>query len=347
MDTTCSSSSSSAPKKKSTGAAAEGLSSANPIVLSSDEDDCEVIKVVAASKKEKIGGPSSIPYNHPPPSAFPQSNHFWSALNEMVSSFEKNESNKSHPIHRVVCYSTSTVVCFYDKYHKARNHLLLIPRPNSPLGNINSISDLIPSQHLDDLREFHSTSQAIASAVTYGNDNQSGRHHRMLFGYHAQPSLTPLHLHIISSDFDSDCIKNKKHINSFTNSKFFVSPDVLEGHMQERGDVKVVVDTERANRILNSTPFSCFRCGVISSNVPQWKQHNRVCKTRLTDDYGAQTNASSLLGFESISNAAGGESKSKKRKAQGDAKPPAAGKDIRKFFGSSDKGKNDGEGSLY
>jgi len=87
---------------------------------------------------------------------------------------------------------------------------------------------------------------------------------------------------------------------------------------------------------------------VISSNVPQWKQHNRACKTRLADDYGAQTNASSLLGFEGISNAAGGgESKSKKRKAQGDAKSPAAGKDIRKFFGSSDKGKNDGEGSLY
>ena len=29
-------------------------------------------------------------------------------------------------------------------------------------------------------------------------------------GYHAIPSLEPLHLHIISQDFESDCLKNKK-----------------------------------------------------------------------------------------------------------------------------------------
>ena len=73
------------------------------------------------------------------------------------------------------------------------------------------------------------------------------------------PSLTPLHLHIMSSDFDSVCIKNKKHVNtcSFTNSKFFVSPNALEGHMQQRAaaaegdDVKVSVDAESANSIIN------------------------------------------------------------------------------------------------
>lgn len=328
-------------------AAAVGRSSADPIVLSSDgddESDCEVVKVVpaAAEKKQKIRRrlPSSIQYNHPPQSAFPQSNHFWSALNELVSSFEKKESNKSHPIHRLVCYSTSSYVCFYDKYRKARQHLLLIPRPSSPLGNINSISDLIPTQHLNDLREFHSRGRIIASALT-----ENDQRHRMLMGYHAVPSLTPLHLHIISSDFDSECIKNKKHINSFTNSRFFVSPGMLEGHMVQRAgavegdDVKVSVDAELANSIINATPFSCFRCGFISKSVPQWKQHNLSCCMVLADDYGAQSKGNdSLLGFECICSDGESESKSKKHRAHGDAaKPPPAGKDIRGFFQSSGK----------
>ena len=337
-------------------AAAAGGSSADPIVLSSDGDDsdegdCEVVKVVPAADEEKL---SSIQYNHPPQSAFPQSNHFWSALNELVSSFEKNESNKSHPIHRVVCCSTSSYVCFYDKYRKARQHLLLIPRPSSPLGSINSISDLIPSQHLNDLREFHSHGLSIASAVT-----KNEQRHRMLMGYHALPSLTPLHLHIISSDFDSECIKNKKHINSFTNSRFFVSPGVLEGHMEKRAgavegdDVKVSVDADRANSIINATPFFCFRCGldaVTSKNVPQWKQHNQSCSMVLADDYGAQSNGiDSLLGFDNIStDCVESKSKSKKHKAHGHAsKPPPSGKDIRGFFPSSGKDAGNVEGSIY
>lgn len=40
-------------------------------------------------------------------------------------------------------------------------------------------------------------------------------------GYHAQPSLDQLHLHVISKDFDSEFLKTKKHFNSFT-TDFFI-----------------------------------------------------------------------------------------------------------------------------
>jgi aprataxin len=30
-------------------------------------------------------------------------------------------------------------------------------------------------------------------------------------GFHSAPSMRALHLHVISSDFDSPCLKNKKH----------------------------------------------------------------------------------------------------------------------------------------
>lgn len=38
-------------------------------------------------------------------------------------------------------------------------------------------------------------------------------------GYHAIPSLQPLHIHIISQDFDSPALKKKQHWNSFTTGK--------------------------------------------------------------------------------------------------------------------------------
>lgn len=43
------------------------------------------------------------------------------------------------------------------------------------------------------------------------------------FGFHANPSLPQLHLHIISLDFESEYMKSKKHYMSFT-SDFLVSP---------------------------------------------------------------------------------------------------------------------------
>ena len=41
-------------------------------------------------------------------------------------------------------------------------------------------------------------------------------------GFHAKPSMDHLHLHVISSDFVSSCLKTKKHWNSF-NTKHFLS----------------------------------------------------------------------------------------------------------------------------
>lgn len=41
-------------------------------------------------------------------------------------------------------------------------------------------------------------------------------------GYHSSPSMQRLHVHVISKDFHSPCLKTKIHWNSFT-TKFFWS----------------------------------------------------------------------------------------------------------------------------
>ena len=40
-------------------------------------------------------------------------------------------------------------------------------------------------------------------------------------GYHAEPSLEPIHVHIISQDLDAPALKTKAHWNSFATA-FFV-----------------------------------------------------------------------------------------------------------------------------
>lgn len=41
-------------------------------------------------------------------------------------------------------------------------------------------------------------------------------------GYHAKPSMQRLHLHVISRDFHSPCLKTKKHWNTF-NTPYLLS----------------------------------------------------------------------------------------------------------------------------
>lgn len=42
-----------------------------------------------------------------------------------------------------------------------------------------------------------------------------------LIGYHAEPSMLHLHLHVISTDFHSPTLKTPRHWNSF-NTKLFI-----------------------------------------------------------------------------------------------------------------------------
>ena len=274
-------------------------------------------------------GPSmpNIVYRHPPRSSFPVSSHFSTALSDIISAFEAHENDKSHSIHRVVCFSTSNAVCLYDKYPKAQKHLLLVPRLRSPLGEVKSLSDLIPSVHFGHMRSFHSLANAVGAKMS-GTTS-----HRILCGYHAVPSLVPLHLHIISSDFDSDCMKTKKHINSFTNLHFFVSPEALESHMESSfvDGMGVRVHSERAEGILKTTPFTCRKCGQISKNVPRWKDHNRTCTFKWTENNEREREMTSiLLGWQrkDCGKEAGDGLNQRKRKNENEEQ----GRGIRKFL---------------
>ncbi|GMN40376.1 hypothetical protein TIFTF001_009612 [Ficus carica] len=84
--------------------------------------------------------------------------------------------------------------------------------------------------------------------------------------------MRQLHLHVISQDFNSKHLKNKKHWNSFTTAFFRDSVDVMEeisgcGKARLKDDVKVL-----------SMELRCHRCRSAHPSIPRLKSHITNCQ---------------------------------------------------------------------
>ena len=88
-----------------------------------------------------------------------------------------------------------------------------------------------------------------------------------------EPSMRQLHMHIISQDFNSPSMKNKKHWNSFTTTFFRDSKGVIE-ELKSSGSVKPGGDEDS----LLVSELRCHRCRCVQPNVPKLKQHIMSCQ---------------------------------------------------------------------
>ena len=237
-----------------------------------------------------MDSPLELSYAAPGKEQFPQSSSWRNALYDILSSAEANSEGDGNAI---ILFRNSKCICTYDKFPKAKHHLLLMCRDYSTnpscLMNVKSLNDLTKA-HLCELREFHNLAKSIAAAIS-GDEPTSFK-----VGYHSIPSLLPLHLHIISSDLDSPCITTRKHIVSFS-STFFVTADEVENHLESAfvDSLSVNVRGQRAQDVLDSTPLECQYCDRAALNVPDWKRHNQTCKVKTPNKKERAFN--SLLGW--------------------------------------------------
>ncbi|XP_067259989.1 aprataxin isoform X1 [Chanodichthys erythropterus] len=153
-------------------------------------------------------------------------------------------------------YKDDKVVVIKDKYPKARYHWLVLP-----WDSISSLKAL-RSEHVDLLKHMQRVGDQMVQ--------QCSDAHKLRFrlGYHAVPSMSHVHLHVISQDFDSLCLKNKKHWNSFTTDYFVESQDVVT--MLEC-DGKVTVK-DGASELLK-LPLRCHVCHKEQPTIPKLKEH--------------------------------------------------------------------------
>ncbi|XP_011835392.1 PREDICTED: aprataxin isoform X8 [Mandrillus leucophaeus] len=153
-------------------------------------------------------------------------------------------------------YKDEQVVVIKDKYPKARYHWLVLPW--TAISSLKAVT----REHLELLKHMHTVGEKVI--VDFAGSSKL----RFRLGYHAIPSMSHVHLHVISQDFDSPCLKNKKHWNSFNTEYFLESQAVIE-MVQEAGRVTVRDGMPELLKL----PLRCHECQQLLPSIPQLKEH--------------------------------------------------------------------------
>ena len=156
----------------------------------------------------------------------------------------------------LVLRDSGRAVVIKDKYPKAKFHYLVLPKDRIP-----DLKSLVGSEHIDLIEHLYDLGKEMADL----NPEAEFR-----FGYHAIPSMSQVHLHVISQDFDSPCLKNKKHWNSFT-TEYFVSSDKVIRELKIEGEVSTL--SAKEGKELLAKDLMCHKCDYKPKNLPDLKKH--------------------------------------------------------------------------
>ena len=212
------------------------------------------------------------------------------------------------PLQPYVFWEDEDFAVIYDAFPKSRIHLLLVPKRH----RIDSIINL-NSSHIPVIDEMDKRAGWLCDNIAVNDSN--GRRIPLRRGFHMVPSLHLLHLHIVSQDFDSVRLKNKKHWNSFT-TPFFIQPNQLISIILKcETNVAASAKATKAAFLSSSSLASrhrqagvslkdqlalgekfltqdlrCHRvgCGVRLLNMPDLKKHLQLCTSK---PYPTQTDA--------------------------------------------------------
>ena len=169
----------------------------------------------------------AIPMTYNPPKSKPAHGGHWSnVLNDYLKPSINSRQKEQ------IFMETSKFIVIYDGFPKSTIHLLLIPRPSY----FNCIwPKNCTKVHLPKIQVLHHAVREIKDHIEkhFFNDNIVPKGTAINVGYHRQPSLQRMHIHLISNDFNSPNMKTKKHRDSFM-TDFFVGIDTFEQMLKER-----------------------------------------------------------------------------------------------------------------
>lgn len=188
----------------------------------------------------------------------------------------------------ITVYDDDKVLIIKDAFPKALRHYLVIPKSQTITKThpITALSDIKVHDQLKDYVEL--TKQLIVENLASCGLISSSIHEMNSFkqefiksGVHSIPSLNNVHIHVITRDFNSPRLKNKKHYNSF-NTLFFVDFDSFHGtEDNDNSDRDTIystdseeVDPVQMSSIIKDTPLACSYCGQEFGNkMVQLKSH--------------------------------------------------------------------------
>lgn len=218
---------------------------------------------------------------------------------EAFTPYPLTSSSGSEKGSTTILYRDQTCVLVRDAYPKSSVHCLVMPldlslvslsdlrykefgeagafrkkRKNEPTPRAPSSS---LGRHAELLAHMHWVGQSYQRYLAEENPSLFGRL-TFKIGFHSVPSLPQLHMHLISTDFSSACLKHKKHYNSFTTPFFLPVETVLED-LKQNGKVTLHADVQRMTKF-ELQPMQCLWCGCGLKDMPTMKSHVPACFAR-------------------------------------------------------------------
>ncbi|TFK76506.1 HIT-like protein [Pluteus cervinus] len=188
---------------------------------------------------------------------------------------------------------TEDTLVIYDAYPKSTFHFLVLPRVRGSLTT-NALSDLRTLLKGDKGVAKEVISKLAEAAAVLKDEIESemvkchGFKWGIWLGFHGNPSMEHLHLHVLSDDLCSERMKNKKHYNSFhPKLGFFIHIEEVQSWFDaEPSYYDSMVQRERKTfEPLLKEGLECWRCGKEMKNIPVLKahlqeEHDREAKRR-------------------------------------------------------------------
>ena len=196
-------------------------------------------------------------------------------INALQQYADQPERFPKHAIYEV----DSEYVIVPDKYPKSRHHALVISRDTRLQGPLDLSSKDIPLvKRMKEAAERWATATAPTA--------------QFAFGFHSVPSMRRLHLHVISRDYGSPCLKTKRHWNSFCSSFFLdvdwvikelsirpgATPQSNQGNksFKATSERRLCYDIREKEALLQS-PLRCHACGQQFDTLAQLRVHLKSC----------------------------------------------------------------------
>ncbi|CAH1397632.1 unnamed protein product [Nezara viridula] len=160
-----------------------------------------------------------------------------------------------------VIFSNSLFVVLEDKYPKSEWHFLVVPWKDIPT---------IREVTLDDL-ELLKMMDMFGREIAYENIGNNS----FWMGYHVEPTMYRLHLHVLSTDFCGIGMNSIRHWNSFT-TPFFVESERVIQDLEKYGRIDLPSTLQCKNFL--ATPLKCYKCSHMPKNVNALNKHLLVHK---------------------------------------------------------------------
>lgn len=212
---------------------------------------------------------------------------------------QKYIDNPSDPL---VLFHDNDVVIITDAFPKSLRHYLILPRQKN-LTHLHPLDALRNPQTYQMIEGYVEKAKDMIveslSGEGYINDDPKDRAiFRNTFvraGVHAIPSMSNLHVHVITQDFYLARMKNKKHYNSFTTA-FFVDFEKLALNVADDYDGEQTSDSSESSfeilarkdheshhfnrrkgdleKLIRNSSLTCTYCGALFGlKFAQLKEH--------------------------------------------------------------------------